>query len=197
MFCSIHPHRPAPSAPPSVRIMLGSITNTPATHRLLVISQTSHCMWKFLPSQAQAACLQEIIKACSAGRKCPPASHTVGETRIAALFESAAISPPRPLLLWLIYEWLMLLHLRQLLEQFLLYSFVFFYKPRQNPCAETCFVKRINRALPFVPVTTRCAWLVVAASCFLVLLEPQKLVPHISAHDVTDQHDACAAPWCC
>lgn len=50
--------------------------------------------------------------------------------------------------------------------------------------------------LPFLPMTTRSAWLIGLCCCLLlpVHVEPQKLVPYISVHDVTDQHDACAVP---
>lgn len=116
----------------------------------------------------------------------------LGETRDAASSESAAISPLRPLLLRLIYQRLMLLHLRQLLEQFLLHFFVYFVQtPTKSMCRDLFFHFYLRP--PTVP-----GWLVCnAAPCFLVLVEPQKLVPYISVHDVTDQHDACAAPWCC
>lgn len=38
------------------------------------------------------ACLQEVIKVCSGGCKCPPASHTVGETRMLHLLRAQPLA---------------------------------------------------------------------------------------------------------
>ena len=127
---------------------------------------------------------QEIIKACFAGRKCLQASHTVGkQCKRAASFESAAISPPCPLLLLfrVIYEVVHAVTLRAITVVFFLTN---------GKCAETCFAGN----------KVRCSsnLLQCLAHWFGLLLPvagaPQKLVPCICVHDVTDQHGACAAP---
>lgn len=91
------------------------------------------------------ACLQEIIKVCSGGCKCPPASHTVGETRMLHLLRAQPLA--HAVSLQAIIRAISVLFL----------CFVF-YKSRQD----------VLKLFRFLPVTTCSAWIIGLCCCSLL-----------------------------